>query len=491
MAAGPAIPAPLSAQSFGVAPELIPRFLEAILARTPRLRLPNLAEPLATLTARVDAERSSCAGGSNDACLKFLDDCESAESMPPGGHPGLIAILGTLQRECRTDGHPRAILPAACEGGSVAACDRLLEGRDHQALLPRACDVGSRNACIELSQLLGFTTRAGEAARLRALELGRCASGDSACLVHSRAELTEAARNTLRAGMNRVCVQRGAAACHELARQFDREHSDLALRAELRSYLDPGDSALRAELRSYDCELGDAQSCSLLATMYAEGSGVPRDEQRALALNERARAPRIRAMKEIEACKEKDCQALKAYAQARAPMLANQDSMNDAQVAPELATRKCNGGDLSACSGLINAFTVGNHRDPLRAAEFRRKAVALLETQCHAGNEEACDTAAQVLIELGGLERTRGLGSLDRSCNGGRLSACLALAMKSEDRQQKEAAMRRALPLQEAACNAGNAMGCLWAANEYRARDPSKSAALEARGQAIIMRGIH
>jgi hypothetical protein len=77
------------------------------------------------------------------------------------------------------------------------------------------------------------------------------------------------------------------------------------------------------------------------------------------------------------------------------------------------------------------------------------------------------------LIDLDGTERVRGLGILDRSCNGGRLDACLELATKTDDREQKEAALRRALPLQEAQCNAGNATGCLWAASAYHTRDPT------------------
>ena len=520
-----AIPGTLSANTFGVSPELIPRFHEAILTPTISLPAQPNGEPLETLTARVDAERASCAQGSTDACLKQLNDCEAAgqtspvsigigrtpaemqlyqalsspngprirdmlahggvglppewvraaQSLDPGHLQQRREARAALLNKCR-DEHASAILPAACEGGSVAACDRLLAAPNHQAVLPRACDVGSRNACIELSSLLGFTTLAGEAARLRALELGKCSPPGSTCSAHSRDELAETARNTLRAGINQVCVQRGARACQELVQEFDRDH---------------GDPALLAELRGYNCDLGDTQSCSVLAMMYADGRGVPRDEQKALALNERVRADRTRALKGIDACDAGDCALLKTLMQARAPLQASQDAMEQAQLAPDLETRKCDGGDLSACAALINVFNVGRHPDPLRTAEFRRKAAALLDTQCNSGKADACDAMANILIDLEGNDRARGLGLLDRSCNAGRLGACLELAMKVDDREQKEAALRRALPLQVAQCDAGNALGCLWAANAYRTGDPQKSADLKARGEALVLGRVH
>ena len=476
----------LSAQTFGVSPELIPRFFEAVLMPTLSLPARDHGEAIETLTARVAAERASCEQGSIDACLNQLNECEKVGSLNRGQAPGLMigapmtappsGQLGRspralLARECQAE-HAWATLPAACEGGSVAACNRLLGTPNHEALLPRACDVGSRNACIELSRSLGFSTLAGEAARLRALELGKCSPPGSTCPAHSRAELTETARNTLRAGMNQVCVQRGPSACRELMREFDQEHSD---------------AALRAELRGYNCELGHAESCTVLATMYADGLGVPRDEQKALALNERVRAERNQALKEIDACDAGDCALLKVWTQAHAPSLAVRDAMEDAQLAPDQETRKCDGGELKACLALINVFNVGRHPDQLRAAEFRRKAAALLASQCNLGKADACDAMADILIALGGNDRARGLGLLDRSCNDGRLGACLELATKLEDREQKASALRRALPLQEAQCTAGNALACLWAADEYRTRDPQKSAALKARGEKLVL----
>lgn len=479
----------LTAQTFGVSPELIPPFYEAILVPTLSLPLRNDGEPIETLTARVAAERASCEQGSIDACLNQLNECETVSSLNRGQLPELMArraMAGTpssrtrrsarasLASECQAE-HAWTVLPAACERGSVAACNRLLGTPNHDALLPRACDVGSRNACIELSRSLGFSTLAGEAARLRALELGKCSPPGSTCLAHSRDELMETARNTLRAGMNQVCVQRGPSACQKLMREFDQERSDVSL---------------RAELRGYNCELGHTESCAVLATMYTEGLGVRRDEQKALALNERVRAERNRALEELEACDAGDCALLKVWAQAQAPSLASREAMEDAQLAPDQETRKCDDGDLNACVALINVFNVGRHPDRLRAAEFRRKAVALLGAQCNLGNAGACDAMADVLFDLGGNDRLRGLGILDRSCNDRRLSACLELATKLEDREQKEAALRRALPLQEAQCTAGKALACLWAADEYRTRDPAKSAALKARGEELVLRGV-
>ena len=345
-----AIPGTLSASTFGVSPEFIPRFREAILMPTLSLPAQPKEEPLETLTARVDAERVSCAQGSTDACLGQLNDCEASQvSIGTGRSPAEMRLYQALsgpngpairnalahggvglppewaraahsldpghqqeRREARAallnncqDEHARAVLPAACEGGLVAACDRLLAAPNHQAVLPRACDVGSQNACIELSSLLGFTTLAGEAARLRALELGECSPPGSTCSAHTRDELAETARNSLRAGMNQVCVQHGAHACQELLHEFDRGRSD---------------PALLAEMRGYNCDLGDAQSCSVLAMMYAEGRGVPRDEQKALALNERVRADRTRALKGLDACDAGDCALLKTLLQARAPL---------------------------------------------------------------------------------------------------------------------------------------------------------------------------
>lgn len=519
-----AIPDTLSANTFGVSPELIPRFHEATLMPTLSLPAQPREEPLETLTARVDAERVSCAQGSIAACLGQLNDCDAAGQTGPGAmgirtpaemrlsqalsspngprirdalaHGGVglppewvlaaqsldpahqqerREARAALLNKCRDD-HARSVLPSACEGGSVIACERLLAAPNHEAVLPRACDVGSRNACIELSSLLGFTTLAGEAARLRALELSKCSPPGSACSAHSRDELAETARNTLRAGMNRVCVQGGAHACQELVQEFDREHSD---------------PALLAELRGYNCDLGDAPSCSVLAMMYAEGRGVPRDEQKALALDERVRAGRSEALKRLDACDAGDCALLKTLVQARAPLQASEDAMEQAQLAPDLETRKCDGGDLNACEALIDVFNVGRHPDPLRTAEFRRKAAALLDTRCNSGNADACDAMAHILIELEGNDRARGLGILDRSCNAGRLGACLELARKVDDREQKEAALRRALPLQEAQCHAGNALACLWAADRYRTRDPQKSADLKVRGEALVLGSVH
>jgi TPR repeat protein len=167
---------------------------------------------------------------------------------------------------------------------------------------------------------------------------------------------------------------------------------------------------------------------------------------------------------------------LKALTQAQAPLRASHDAMEKAQLAPDLETRKCDSGDLNACVTLINVFHAGSHPDPLRAAEFRRKAAALLGTQCSSGKADACDAMADILIDLGGSDRARGLAIYDQSCNAGRLEACIDLAAKTEDREQKEAAFRRALPIKEAHCNARTSRSCLWLA--LHTQDPQKRANL-------------
>lgn len=520
----PTIPSMPSAQIFGVSADLIPSF-HAVNAPV-RVSLPGLnrGDTFEALTARIEAERQSCAQGSTEACLKQLNDCDAAAQMDGGLTPGeqeqrirlSMAISGPNGAEIRAalarggaglppdlaaaakaagigkEGERRAAqaalrgkcqeargsLPAACEGGSVAACDRLLQDEKPQALLPKACDVGSRSACVELSRTLGLTTLAGEAARLRALELDKCTRPGATCVAHSRTELGETAHATLRAGINQVCVEKGAAACLELERQFELEQRERG----------QSDAALIAELRGHNCELGNIPSCSALAVMYADGRGVPRDERKALALNERVRAAHSESLKQLEACDAGDCKMLKALVQAKAPQQASWDAMEEAQLAPDLVARKCDAGALSACFALINAFIAGRHPDPRRATEFRRKAAALLDAQCNAGKADSCDAMADLLIELGGVDRTRGFRIMDSSCNGGRLAACLQLATKSEDREQKEGALRRALPLQEAACNAGNASACLWVA--YQTHDLRKSDELKAKADALIVRKL-
>ena len=526
-AQAPVVPTSAPAlQAFGVPSELVPRFYQAELAMAPDMPAPVSEDSLGALSARIGAERASCEGGSTEACVQELKDCSAAAShdqrpgsarptaaaqmmlgqalrgpngpairaalanggagLPPsyveaakalgiGHEQELIAVRRELAEKCRDD-YARSELPAACNDGSLVACELLICDPNQKAAFPRACDVGSRNACIQLSQSLGLTTLAGEAARLRAIDLGRCAAPDAGCTARSREELAATAPNTLRAGIRQVCTQPGVAECKRLAQQFEQEHSD---------------AALIAEVRSQACELGDSDSCSIMMWLYADGRGVPRDEQKALALYERSQAGVEQQLQALQVCDAGTCGMLQALARRSASTLPVRDQMTRAQLAPDLTSQRCNGGDLDACLGLRNAFRVGRHPDPARAATFSRKAAVLLDTECQAGKPEACDALAGILVELDGSDHARGLALLHQGCSAGRPDACFELARKAAAREQKQGALQRKTAIQETRCNAGNLQDCIDVEYAYEtgrgvARDPVKEREYTAKRNKLL-----
>jgi hypothetical protein len=403
----------------------------------------------------------------------------AAQSLGIGHEQERLTAARVLSQKCG-DPHARSVLPEACNGGSLAACELVLRDPNQKAMLPRACDVGSASACAELARSLGMTTLPGETARLRALELGRCATPGAGCSAHSRDELADTAQNSLRAGINRTCVVGGVTECARLAQRFERERSD--------------DSSI-AEVQSNACSLGDKSSCAAMMLRYADGRGVPRDEQKALALYERSYAEETQNMQQAASrpCDGGPCELLQFIARNATAAASSQDQTMRAGLAPTLTAQRCDSGELDACIGLVNAFHAGRHTDEARASVFRRKAATLLDAQCQSGkNALACDELPSLLIDLDGADRARGLSLLDQACNARRLEACTALVMASTDPARKTSAYQREVALQEARCDTGSLEDCSAAAGAYEfgilgvARDPEKQRSYAAKRDKLL-----
>lgn len=162
--------------------------------------------------------------------------------------------------------------------------------------------------------------------------------------------------------------------------------------------------------------------------------------------------------------------------------------------------RSCSRGEGFACSLAAFILEEGNagHKDPSRAARFRKRAAQHWASDCKRGDFDACAALGDALVEGDGVTQNtpRGqqlqllaLRGLSRGCEAGSGDDCHSLGTRyilgagvkrSWDTQQKYYA--RAFALRKAACDAGDWSGCRAAAGQVGVGDGvAKDAAAASR----------
>ncbi len=153
------------------------------------------------------------------------------------------------------------------------------------------------------------------------------------------------------------------------------------------------------------CEEGATTGCHLLASMLAEGRGVPRDEEEAAAFYQRSCE-----LDPTTGCVELGTAAMYGHGVPE-----------DHERAVGLFLRACNAGDLDACRnvGSMLESGLGIPRDPSRAAEVYAHA-------CEAGDSTSCWSLAFLYYRGLGVARdsSRAIELYRRACDDGVSEAC-------------------------------------------------------------------
>jgi TPR repeat protein len=435
-----------SAGVLGRSPQLAarrldPRFLDGA----------ERARAEADFNARVEhlaAQQQSCAQGDTGACLQAAQACNLI-GFGPGSRLGVPRLSPQVLQSGQACRSVREAARKLCNDGSLAACDAMrplgggtVEQEEH------TCDLGSAAACQNLAQLLSAQPLAAEAAKLRGAELQRCEQPKLApCLAHSRAELAVEASASLKATARETCRSGTPEACNAAAASYASigPMQDLAFSAELTQtscnkgndhacwllseILATGRGLPRDERKALELhDRGVAQGrevlehcetleCGLLRMAEVKMGGDAVEQMRRAEI---ADAPLIG---ECDGGKESACEALRAvYSGGKRASSALAAAYG--QKANAIKEHACQGGDVASCVTLGNCLidlppqdptrgralldrtcTGGSYfacwelgerlsrrseRDPVAAAGYYRRAVALAEPKCDAGDSNAC-----------------------------------------------------------------------------------------------------
>jgi serine/threonine protein kinase/TPR repeat protein len=319
---------------------------------------------------------------------------------------------------------PVAASSTACAGGASAACEA-------------ACTANANGACHELAKALehgvGATANPARAATLYQAECdhgGTMGCNNLAGLYARGAGV--ALDNGKAVGLYKsACDAGNGVACSNLGgMHFDGSGV-------------PQNQDLGARLFYRACELGTAQGCLNLSVAYARGHGVPRDASQAFSYAERAcshgLAPacvRVASAKLGGNGVTKDtrgglgqldamCTAHQAAGCAALGGLyargVGSDVPVDAIRARAYAKKGCDLGDKPSCNALEVTATVDS--TDTNAARSN----AAFQTQCDAGNLDACASLGKSLMKGNGVhaDRAKGAALLERACKGGVQWACV------------------------------------------------------------------
>ena len=352
-----------------------------------------------------------------------------------GGEAGACSALGVIHS--RGDGVPQdqavaaKLFERACASGYAAGCYSLglmyAEGEGVKQdwtraadLYQRACDGGVFFSC----GTIGYMYYQGEGVRR---DLARAA------------EIVE-----------RACNGGDFGSCHILGHRY-YEGEGVAQ-----------DRERAAELYEISCEGGDAMGCSDLGFSYARGEGVPKDLTQARKLYERA------------------CDSGAAPAGCY-NLYEGEGVPEDFPRAAEVYEQRCDDTDPTGCYNLGYMHSVGQvagpdaldflrgrsnlaflksegegvRRDPVRAAEFYRRA-------CDGGIASGCYQFALLHVDGDGMPRDQALAreSYRRACDGGYMMGCAVLAMSyysgdgiAQDRSAAQELFQRA-------CEGGLQVAC-------------------------------
>lgn len=405
--------------------------------------------------------RVACADGDEEGCVRHAYACSPFAGSPHAAAPlptmSSFELASQLREACRG---ALSRLQKGCKEGSLKACDAVLSSHAsmNEADLTRACDLGSARACRRSIEHLPRESVEREATTLRAEALEICAATPSVlCQVPSQAQLSANALARLKRRAMDTCRAETAEECSRYA--------DIYARPPM------VDLALSAQLVQEGCYKGDANACSRLSQLLAEGRGLPRDQRRALQLRDRDVTA---ALAQLERCEGDHCALLRyAYLKAGGDMA---EQHRRAELAPDEVARECEAGKLGACQGLRSAYRGGASRlaeDLTQAAYYGAKANALTERQCQTGDRDACKLLAQYLLYAPPIDVARGQRLADDACARDGYLDCWLLGEffdyggSTRDVAMAQTYYAKAVASALQACHGGNAGACELVGSAY------------------------
>jgi TPR repeat protein/serine/threonine protein kinase len=339
-------------------------------------------------------------------------------SLVPAAHPALGALVDALLSP------HRAQRPSSAREVE-ASLQKILDEVDP----PRTArlSAGEPVSVAAAPPARAFSWRhAGLAAALGVLGLGLI--GSVVLLVERRAA-------------TRVCAMGNAADCTQRCKEGSADSCyNLALMYERASGV-PRDENLAAELYERACTAGVPRACYALGSLREAGRGGPRDEVRARELYK-------------QACDGNDAQGCNGLAiiVSSGPVEQRQDTQ-----AVLLFQRACDGGYANGCANLGIHFEHGRgvERNATRARQ-------LYEGACHDGSPSACGMLGfSLLTDHGGPpDPARAAGLFERACSGGHSFACVGGGTLYENGNGLPRDTARAAALYRKACDDRVPEGC-------------------------------
>ncbi|MEN9800775.1 MAG: hypothetical protein RL653_4472 [Pseudomonadota bacterium] len=250
----------------------------------------------------------------------------------------------------------------------------------------------------------------------------------------------------------------------------------------------------------FGCEKGLAAACVELGKLHEDGTGVPRDEARAVALYGQAcnagsarGCDRLGVMlSEGKGCTKdatgaaalfrKSCDAGSAAGCARlgTAVRRGEGTAKDEARGLALLDKACEAGDPRACSQF--AFALDDARNPARDAA---RAALLFEKVCSAAGHVACARLGAMYLNGDGVSKDEATaaGYLEKGCDGGDGDACYGLGSLHARGAGVQKDDARAAVLFEKACGVGisgacNAFGISLQEGRGVRRDDGRAAAL-------------
>lgn len=164
-----------------------------------------------------------------------------------------------------------------------------------------------------------------------------------------------------------------------------------------------------APLYRQACNLGDAKSCTALASLYEMGNGVPKKPDFAVALYDKS-------------CDGGDYVACSTLGKRYYTGDGVQKSL---ELAYQYDYKACNGGDLAGCShlGILYVRGEGVEKDLAHA-------IALFQKACDGNDPAGCSVLGKHYAEGDGVPKDmKKAADLDqKACDGGHASSCTRLA---------------------------------------------------------------
>lgn len=204
------------------------------------------------------------------------------------------------------------------------------------------------------------------------------------------------------------------------------------------------DLARASQAFERSCELGEFQSCGMLAFLAANGVGMEKDLAKAARLYQRA-------------CNGADLDTCVKLGELYAR---GEGVSPDRARAIELFTRACDGGKGEGCLKEAAVYITADdtHADIVKGR-------ALMERACDLNSADGCRFIAQMYLEglAGTKDIPRGLVLAEKACTLGQGEICAALGQaygRGEPKLDIKVDKTRALGFYKAACSHGQSPSC-------------------------------